>query len=83
MAGSERDWVTRMVGEAPVALRSNSHYATLAAAEAGMGVGVAGLLHFQAAGRNLVRLAPPEAMPPRELWLAPTRTRGIRRASGR
>ncbi len=68
LAGSERDWVARMLGQAHVVMRTNSHFATRAAAEAG--VGIAGLLHLQTLGRNLVRLTPPEPPPRREPWLA-------------
>lgn len=61
-------WMTRTLGQAQIALRTNSRYAHAAAAEAG--VGMAGLAHYLAEGRDLVRLRPPQPAPRREVWLA-------------
>ena len=60
-------WTTRMLSGAAVALRTDSRYAHVAAAEAG--VGLAGIAHYLAEGRDLVRLQTPEP-PRREVWLA-------------
>lgn len=65
---ADMGWMTRTLGQAHVALRTNSRYSHAAAAEAG--VGVAGLAHYLAEGRALVRLQPPEPAPRREVWIA-------------
>jgi DNA-binding transcriptional LysR family regulator len=61
-------WIRETLGQAQVALRTNSRYAHAAAAEAG--VGIAGLSHYLAEGRDLVRLPTPMPTPRREVWLA-------------
>ncbi len=63
---AETAWIREILGQAQVALRTNSRYAHAAAAEAG--VGIANLSHYLAEGRGLVRL--PTPTPRREVWLA-------------
>ncbi len=65
---ADMGWVRNTLAQAHVALRTNSRYAHAAAAEAG--VGIAGLSHYLAEGRDLVRLATPMPTPRREVWLA-------------
>lgn len=68
MGIADMAWMARTLSEAFVALRTNSRYAHAAAAQAGMGV--AGLAHYLAAGRDLVRLDAEIRPPNREVWLA-------------
>jgi len=65
---ADATWVRNTLGQAHVALRTNSRYAHAEAAEAG--VGIAGFSHYMAEGRSLVRLATPTPTPRREIWLA-------------
>ncbi|MBN9563613.1 MAG: LysR family transcriptional regulator [Alphaproteobacteria bacterium] len=65
---AETAWIRDAFSQTQVALRTNSRYAHAAAAEAG--VGIAGLTHYLAQGRNLVRLPTPTPTPRREVWLA-------------
>jgi DNA-binding transcriptional LysR family regulator len=61
-------WFTGLTSAARTALRTNSRFTHLAAAEAGMGI--AGLPRYLGDAGALVRLATPVPAPVREIWLA-------------
>lgn len=66
--GPDMAWLTALLPEAAVALRTNSRYTHRAAAQAGLGL--ACLERFLGDDSDLVRLAPPSPPPLRELWMA-------------
>jgi DNA-binding transcriptional LysR family regulator len=69
MATPDMAWFAGLTPNAMVTLRSNSRYAHLAAAQAGLGI--ACLAHYLAERHSgLVRLTPPAPPPLREIWLA-------------
>jgi DNA-binding transcriptional LysR family regulator len=68
LAMPDMAWFTSAAGAAEPALRTNSRFAHLAAAEAGMGI--ACMPRYLGDAGTLVRLATPSPAPVRELWLA-------------
>jgi DNA-binding transcriptional LysR family regulator len=68
MGTPDMRWFADLTGRAAVSMRSNTRYAQVAAAEAGMGLVC--LARYLGDGTALIRLDPPTPPPVREIWLA-------------